>query len=226
MKKEEYIVPENVIPIIRNEQVLEILPDNISYVSKEDLVVLFFIEVPPSVAEQINLISLPVTEEIVKSWEMDIQEVYEVALKNMHERNYIKIYTMDGIMTEQFFELKNQEFSKETMEEMEEPFLVVTTEYYAEGAVGILDTNKLQEISEIAGEDLYVIPSSIHECLLLPKSKMKLQEIREKLMYANINVIKPEDWLSDNVYEYSAVTKEIAITGDNLRERDSVEHIR
>ena len=71
MKKEEYIVPENVIPIIRNEQVLEILPDNISYVSKEDLVVLFFIEVPPSVAEQINLISLPVTEEIVKSWEMD-----------------------------------------------------------------------------------------------------------------------------------------------------------
>ena len=133
---------------------------------------------------------------------------------------------MDGIMTEQFFELKNQEFSKETMEEMEEPFLVVTTEYYAEGAVGILDTNKLQEISEIAGEDLYVIPSSIHECLLLPKSKMKLQEIREKLMYANINVIKPEDWLSDNVYEYSAVTKEIAITGDNLRERDSVEHIR
>ena len=55
---------------------------------------------------------------------------------------------------------------------------------------------------------------------------MKLQEIREKLMYANINVIKPEDWLSDNVYEYSAVTKEIAITGDNLRERDSVEHIR
>lgn len=79
MRIDEYIVPENVIPIIRNEQVLEELPENIFYVRKEDLVVLFRIEMPTSAKEQEDL--MLITEETVKLWEMNTQEVYAIALK-------------------------------------------------------------------------------------------------------------------------------------------------
>lgn len=66
MRIDEYIVPENVIPIIRNKQVLEGMPENTPFVKKEDLVVLFRIEIPSVTEDQISLIQ--VTDEIMESW--------------------------------------------------------------------------------------------------------------------------------------------------------------
>ena len=54
MRIDEYIVPENVIPIIRNKQVLEGMPENTPFVKKEDLVVLFRIEIPSVTEDQIS----------------------------------------------------------------------------------------------------------------------------------------------------------------------------
>lgn len=96
MRIEDYIIPENVIPIIRNKQVLEDLPKDNIFVSKEELVVLFRIEIPMQIERGVGLIQ--VTDKIIDLWGMDIQEVYETALKNMQERNYIKIYTMDSVI--------------------------------------------------------------------------------------------------------------------------------
>lgn len=88
MRIDEYIVPENVIPIIRNKQVLEGMPENTPFVKKEDLVVLFRIEIPSVTEDQISLIQ--VTDEIMESWGMSVQDIYEKSLKNMQERDYIK----------------------------------------------------------------------------------------------------------------------------------------
>lgn len=224
MRIDEYIVPENVIPIIRNEQVLEELPENIFYVRKEDLVVLFRIEMPTSAKEQEDL--MLITEETVKLWEMNTQEVYAIALKNMREKNDLKIYTLESIGKQIFLGAEREEFSKEVWEQMEIPVVVLGKADCKEGAVGILDTDKLQEISEIVKEDLYILPSSIHECLLVPKSKMNLQEAQKMVGEINILEVAPEDRLSDNIYEYSAATKEIVMAGNELRKKESVEHIR
>lgn len=109
---------------------------------------------------------------------------------------------------------------------MQNPFLAMTSVNYMNGSAGILDTDKLQEISEAIGQDLYILPSSIHECLLLPKSEKTVQELKEMVQEVNRQEVEPEEWLSDNVYEYSAATKEITIAGNGVRKRDSVEYIR
>ena len=224
MRIEDYIVPENVIPIIRNKQVLEDLPKDNIFVSKEDLVVLFRIEIPMQIERGVGLIQ--VTDKIIDLWGMDTQEVYETALKNMQERNYIKIYTMDSVINSLLFGTEKEEISKEVLEKMQNPFLVMTSVNYMNGSAGILDTDKLQEISEAIGQDLYILPSSIHECLILPKHEKTVQELEEMVQEVNRQEVEPEEWLSDNVYEYSAATKEITIAGNDVRKRDSVEHIR
>lgn len=162
MRIDEYIVPENVIPIIRNKQVLEGMPENTPFVKKEDLVVLFRIEIPSVTEDQISLIQ--VTDEIMESWGMSVQDIYEKSLKNMQERDYIKIYTMDSVISSMMFGTEEQEVSENVLEQIENPFLVVTSKNHINGAVGILDTDKLREISEMIGDDLYILPSSIHEC--------------------------------------------------------------
>lgn len=221
---EEYIVPENLIPIIRNKQVLEHLPLNIPYMKKEDLVILFCIEIPTNMEDEVRLAY--VTDEMVDSWGIDIQEVYETALKNMKEKNYIKIYTMESVINSLLFETEKVEASKEVLEKMENPFLAMTSVNYMNGSAGILDTDKLQEISETIGQDLYILPSSIHECLLVAKGKKSVQELREMVQEVNRQEVEPEVWLSDNIYEYSAVTKEVTIAEDDMREWNPVEHIR
>lgn len=224
MRIEDYIIPENVIPIIRNKQVLEDLPKDNIFVSKEELVVLFRIEIPMQIERGVGLIQ--VTDKIIDLWGMDTQEVYETALKNMQERNYIKIYTMDSVINSLLFGTEKEEISKEVLEKMQNPFLAMTSVNYMNGSAGILDTDKLQEISEAIGQDLYILPSSIHECLLLPKSEKTVQELKEMVQEVNRHEVEPEEWLSDNVYEYSAATKEITIAGNGVRKRDSVEYIR
>lgn len=224
MRIEDYIVPENVIPIIRNKQVLEDLPKDNIFVSKEELVVLFRIEIPMQIERGVGLIQ--VTDKIIDLWGMDTQEVYETALKNMQERNYIKIYTMDSVINSLLFGTEKEEISKEVLEKMQNPFLVMTSVNYMNGSAGILDTDKLQEISEAIGQDLYILPSSIHECLILPKHEKTVQELEEMVQEVNRQEVEPEEWLSDNVYEYSVATKEITIAGNGVRKRGSVEHIR
>ena len=96
MRIEDYIIPENVIPIIRNKQVLEDLPKDNIFISKEDLVILFRIEIPMQIETGVGLIQ--VTDKIIDLWGMNTQEVYEKALKNMQERDIVKIYTMDSVL--------------------------------------------------------------------------------------------------------------------------------
>lgn len=55
---------------------------------------------------------------------------------------------------------------------------------------------------------------------------MGLHKLREMVADINEKEVIPEEWLSDNVYEYSAVTKEITIAGNNTRQKEAVEHIR
>lgn len=221
---EDYIIPENVIPIIRNKQILEDLPKDNIFVSKEDLVVLFRIEMPMHLETGVGLIQ--VTDKIIDLWGMDTQEVYETALKNMQERAATKIYTMDSVINHMLSGTKEEDVSKETLEQVESSLLVVTNEKHMNGAVGILDTDKLQEISEAIGQDLYILPSSIHECLILPKREKTVHELKEMVQEGNRQEVEPEEWLSDNVYEYSAATKEVTIAGNNTREKGTVEHIR
>lgn len=58
------------------------------------------------------------------------------------------------------------------------------------------------------------------------KRKMDIQDLREMVADINEREVTPEERLSDNVYEYSAATKEIVIAGNDPRQKESVEHIR
>ena len=63
--------------------------------------------------------------------------------------------------------------------------------------------------------------------IILPKSKgIAKEELDAMIQDINEREVTPEERLSDNVYEYSAATKEIVIAGNDPRQKESVEHIR
>lgn len=84
-----------------------------------------------------------------------------------------------------------------------DPFYVLTTTDKICGAAAVLDEVEMDRIYEKLGE-YYVLPSSIHEVLVLPKEGApEPQLLREMIHDINITEVSNEDYLSDYLYAYN-----------------------
>ncbi len=81
----------------------------------------------------------------------------------------------------------------------------------AYGAAAIMDKEVMKKIADVFGEDLYIIPSSVHDCILMPKSESTLEELQEMVYEVNRETVSREDRLSDDIYFFDSITKEITM---------------
>lgn len=80
------------------------------------------------------------------------------------------------------------------------------------GANGILYKDIIAKEAKKLNTDLYLIPSSMHELLIQPVSKiLKPKDLKEIIKDANENVIEPEEYLSDSLYIYKLENDTIEI---------------
>ena len=62
------------------------------------------------------------------------------------------------------------------------------------------------------GGDFYILPSSTHEVLIVPKDEMvDLKELEKMVQSVNQEMVAAEEFLSDHVYEYDAQSHELSI---------------
>lgn len=87
---------------------------------------------------------------------------------------------------------------------------VLSNDQKLNGAAVILNEKAMEDITEKIGGDFYVLPSSIHELLIVPKEEgMELADLEAMVQEVNATQVAPEDKLSDHVYEYDAQEKEL-----------------
>ena len=81
---------------------------------------------------------------------------------------------------------------------------VLTNEQQINGATVLVYDGILKNFADRLGEDFYVLPSSIHEVLLLPVSQMPNPDCLFSMVTdANHVIVSPVDILSDSVYYYN-----------------------
>lgn len=80
------------------------------------------------------------------------------------------------------------------------------------GAAVMCYPNVIKDFAEHLESDLYILPSSIHELILIPTSEA-VDEEKLKAMVRNVNqtLVAAEEILSDSVYKYSRENKLITI---------------
>ena len=61
---------------------------------------------------------------------------------------------------------------------------------------------------------MYVLPSSVHECLILDAAYGEPKKLQEIVQEVNESVLAEEDYLSDNVYVYDCVSEQLTIAED------------
>lgn len=79
------------------------------------------------------------------------------------------------------------------------------------GAAAMLFAETFLELAERLGSDLYILPSSIHEVLLLPVSMGTPEELAGIVKEVNRTLVLPEERLSDRVYRYDRESGKVRI---------------
>lgn len=92
------------------------------------------------------------------------------------------------------------------------PMYVLTNRYKLNGSGCILYQNLLRDFASRIKSDLFILPSSIHEVLIIPvKNQTTPQELTDMVKDVNSSQLSREEILSDHVYYYSREKEQITM---------------
>jgi len=139
--------------------------------------------------------------DMLREWNVDEDTVFEDALANME--NDCIICNLNDMMMKIMGLGEAPEPTSEIPEELEEPtILMVSNRNMVCGAAAIIPaTAKLIERFPLG---YTVLPSSIHEVLVVPNGQLPDEELNGMVRDVNANVLATEDYLSDDVYVFEA----------------------
>lgn len=83
-------------------------------------------------------------------------------------------------------------------------FYVLTNTSKINGAATLLYEGMLNKLEQRFESGFYIIPSSVHEVLLLAETKESVEELNRMVREVNDSQVAPEEVLSDHVYFYSS----------------------
>ena len=78
-----------------------------------------------------------------------------------------------------------------------------------------------EKIGEIVGKDYFVLPSSIHEVLIMPDNgQMTPMELAKMVKEINETQVAPQDRLCNKVFRFNVETSELTVAADPDRHRE------
>lgn len=159
--------------------------------------------------------SIKITEEFMKQWNVSEQTLYELAVRNTPVYSKGMVTPLSMIMSELLKEETEPVIAYKSdlfdivLEENDLQFYVAANQENVYGAAVILYSGLLEQVGEYLGE-FYLLPSSVHEMLLLKKTdEMQPTELLQMVREVNAKEVLPEEVLSDNVYLYDTKNKKL-----------------
>ena len=173
------------------------------------------------------MINIPFSEEngegtvLINKYHMDIwgvteEEMFNVAKSNSEKKNPATIKAMNDIIKDMYINdiLEEQEEDElcAMIDSVDSYIYVLTNPSKQLGAVTITYENVLRDFANEKNCNLYILPSSIHEVLLVPEEdNMDAAQFKEMVKSVNQTELEETEILSDNVYYYDRELNKISI---------------
>jgi len=163
-----------------------------------------------------------ITKGLMEKYGVTTEELHDIAMKNLSESR-IEFRTMRDVLVEMLFPDGIEEGDPRAFmlppEEEKPSMFVLSNASKLNGATAILDQKTMENIAERLGGDFIVLPSSIHETIVLPLTPdMDRHTLESMVQDVNAGQVKPEERLSDHVYMYDSQEKELVLA-DKMEER-------
>lgn len=207
----------------KNKELLKSVPHRLFH----NLAIVFYYTVQE--APFYGKATILVRDSHMKNWGTNVKELMEIALKNTPILFPSVINDMEDVMREILSESLKQDIAgakmgeKENAELLDEkwfdnvidqisedagkekiPMFVLTNKQKLYGAACMLYPEVLKNFAEKMRQDFYVLPSSVHEVILVPANAGTDQEsLREIVTDINRTQVAEDEVLADSVYFYS-----------------------
>lgn len=203
----EAIKDRIVVAIYNTEANAEKL-SNIPHKAYKDLSIYYRVDIPLNEKEGMG--SMIVNEHIMKLWNINTEELDNIAWMNTKRMYPAKLMSMFDVL---------QELCGGEIDEMQDCFAkptmyVLSNTNKLNGAVYMADEEALNMVADELADDYAVLPSSRHEVIIVPLKKIDDNDyayLKEMVYEINRKEVDAEDYLSDNIYKYIRAEKELRL---------------
>ncbi len=200
-EKVRELVCHKLVNFKANKALLEDIP----YIRYLDFAIIYCIYYKD---DEIGSGSILIHNSHLEAWGCTTQDLARLAKENTPRLYPLAVSTMENVLQECMAD--TEELS--SVGEIPIPMHIMTNTEKANGAITILYQNALKNFAERIHSDVVILPSSVHEVILLPlREDDDFREFRNMVCEVNRSGLAREDFLSDNVYLYRRDTCSIEI---------------
>lgn len=174
-----------------------------------DLAVFYRIQVERT---ENGIAAAAITNNLLESWGITKEQLHKDAVQAENERNPVRFYSMEDVMTEMMGLAEPDNLFDQTAPLPLDftPMYVLTNPDKVDGAAVLARDGVPEKIGELVGGNYFVLPSSIHEVLIVPDNgNMQLKELADMVKEINRTQVSPEERLSDKVQYYDHETGQL-----------------
>lgn len=205
-----------VYKLIHRECNRELLED-VPYIPYLDLAIVFYCII---YSEEYGNATVLVHNAHIQMWHVTAQQLYEHASRNTPVLLPYFMKSLNEVMEEGFEKMTfayDNDTSENTMDMVKagaENFsmYVLTNQAKLFGAAAILYPDLLKDFAAACGRDFYILPSSIHEVILVPEFESSdFSKLSDMVKEINGMSVAREEVLSDHAYYYDSEMEQIVM---------------
>lgn len=209
-------VKKKIVFQLINAELNKELIENCPHRSFKDLEVIYRIYLEKN---ENGVMSSIINNSLANALGLSEQELFDLAVENTRRINPVKITNMNVLIKELF---SQQGMPDEMMDiamqdlPIENPMYIISNESGMNGAVSMMYEDDMHNLAEKLNDDLYILPSSVHEVIAVPAKSFKdnPEYLTDMVYQVNMGVLDVADRLSNEVYFYDKELRTLDLATD------------
>ena len=187
---------------------------NVPHTIMEDMAITYHLKMN---VDENGVASAVVAHDNLRVYGVSIEELHQAALENSEKMFPVYTFDLNERMRQSFIEDMKKDGMPDDMIEMfledfpesgDNAMTVVTNDVGVNGAAVIFYPEMMEKLAEMTGGDYFILPSSVHETIILPDNgALTAKELEAMVTEINATQVEPWDRLTDEVYHYDPIDK-------------------
>ena len=184
-----------VIGVSRNTELLKDVPCRLF----GDIALIYQVSVK---APDDTLMTVRITNNLMEQYGISEPQLYDTAMENSQRLQKVTCRPMGEVIGDLLGPMDDP-----IIDEAPAKLYVLSNESLQFGAAALFYPGVIEKIGKNIPEGFYILPSSIHEVLILPKNQGEKAMLENMVQEINETQVAPDEVLSDFVSEYDARTR-------------------
>ena len=212
-------IEQDIIPVLVNTAGRRDLVEHV--VSHEFLDLSMIYAVIPEKRMEVDGEFSVITPYMAKQLRFSNEDLYSLAERNMKRRMPVGCFSL-----ETWLEYRLREIGAYTGPSQEgrslgrfsPPIYLLKNEKNCFGATVLVYQDPIRDLADRLGENLFLLPSSIHEVIAVPESmECSAEELAQIVRQVNREMVGPQDYLSDHVYYYDRDQRHLTLAQEEAQ---------